>query len=195
MTDEEEREESGKPVQNEQGEWVCPECGQTYKLAIQLGAHRKTKHGVAGTSRETRRTRGKKSDSAPRRREESRKTRIAKALRDLANLSEDLRGHDAGDLPERLALIIREDADALATLIASAAEHLNPLAFAVDKILWAVAPLTGSQRVLRWLLRAWRRQLEARELEPERFEPEPVEVAWRGETPDEPDLPAAADGG
>ena len=31
--------------------FICPECGKTFTRAAALGAHRKLKHGVAGTSK------------------------------------------------------------------------------------------------------------------------------------------------
>lgn len=191
--DEQQEEKDGRPTQNEDGQWVCPECGEAYRLAIQLGAHRKSKHGVSGSSRSTRQAKERKQrEGSPQRSrgvsaQQERKRKIAKALRDLADLSEDLRGHGGGKpLPERLAVIIREDADALATLIASAAEHVNPVAFFVDRALWLVAPLTGSQRVLRWLLRAWRNQIQAEQEDgvPVPFEMNGQEAAeWRADLP------------
>lgn len=33
------------------GPLTCPECGRTFARAAALGAHRKLKHGVAGTSK------------------------------------------------------------------------------------------------------------------------------------------------
>ncbi len=181
--------EPDKPTRNEAGEWVCPECGETYKLAIQLGAHRRSKHGVAGSSKSAakekrRRERGGSSGAAPRR-QDSRKTRIKQALLDLANLSDDLRGRSTGDLPEHLAEVIRRDADALATMLAALAERVNPIRFFVDRVLVLAAPVTASSGVLRWLLRAWRRQLEERETgeEPELTLVEPDMAAWRGAEP------------
>jgi len=38
---------ASKPATNE---FTCPECGKTFTRAAALGAHRKLKHGVAGTS-------------------------------------------------------------------------------------------------------------------------------------------------
>jgi hypothetical protein len=35
----------------EQGAFVCPECGKSFSRAQALGAHRSRTHGVAGTSR------------------------------------------------------------------------------------------------------------------------------------------------
>ncbi len=42
------------------GGLVCPECGKSFGRAQALGAHRSRAHGVAGTSRASRTTRGTK---------------------------------------------------------------------------------------------------------------------------------------
>jgi hypothetical protein len=39
---------------NPTGEFVCPECGQTFARAAALGAHRSRAHGVAGSSNRSR---------------------------------------------------------------------------------------------------------------------------------------------
>lgn len=36
--------------------YVCPECGETFKMAMHLGGHRKREHGVIPAKKETRRT-------------------------------------------------------------------------------------------------------------------------------------------
>ncbi len=81
--------------------------------------------------------------------------------------------------------MIRRDADALATMLAALAERVNPIRFFVDRVLVLAAPVTASSGVLRWLLRAWRRQLEERETgeEPELTLVEPDMAAWRGAEP------------
>ena len=38
----------------EQGAFICPECGKSFSRAQALGAHRSRTHGVAGTSRAAR---------------------------------------------------------------------------------------------------------------------------------------------
>ena len=37
---------------NEEGRFVCPECGETFAYAVQAGNHRKRAHGIAGAPRE-----------------------------------------------------------------------------------------------------------------------------------------------
>ena len=177
-----------KPQKNEAGEWECPECGESFAHAIQLGAHRKQKHGVSGSSARTqRRRRSGGSDRVPKR-QDGRKIRIRQALLDLANLSDDLRGRTTSDLPEHLADVIRRDADQLATMLAALAERVNPVKFFVDRVLSFAAPVTASSGVLRWLLRAWRAQLEERAaaaaVDPNEWSPEMGDAPWRQETGD-----------
>ncbi len=40
----------------EQAELKCPECGKTFTRAASLGAHRSAAHGVAGSSRQAKRS-------------------------------------------------------------------------------------------------------------------------------------------
>lgn len=176
-----------KPQKNEAGEWECPECGESFAHAIQLGAHRKQKHGVSGSSKRSERRRRAGGERAPKR-QDARKTRIKNALVDLANLSDDLRGRTTSDMPEHLADVIRRDADQLATMLSTLAERVNPVKFFVDRVLSFAAPVTASSGVLRWLLRAWRAQLEERAaaaaVDPNEWPPEMGDAPWRQETGD-----------
>lgn len=172
QVEKDEVEEAERPARNEKGEWVCPECGEAFKSPLSLGAHRRSKHGIMGrskTAEKERRRRGRGGESSPSRKPGApppRKQRVKQALLDLANLSDDLRGRETGDLPEHLADVIRRDADQLATMIATLAERINPVRFLVDNVLVVAAPVTAASGVLRWLLRAWRRQVQA---EPDAF--------------------------
>ncbi len=188
--------EAPKLERNEAGEFVCPECGETFKLALHAGVHRRQKHGVKSPNaeknrKETERRRAKRGrDSAPSSRPEpARKTRIARMLRDVANLSDDIRGRESIDLPEQLSDVIRRDADQLATLLNGLAETFNPFKSGVDLATRVLAPALAASGVLRWMLRAWRRQLDQREQEPPELTPEQAaaladeeaQASWRAE--------------
>lgn len=172
---------SDQPEKNESGEWVCPECGETYRLAMHLGLHRRSKHGVEGASPDAARKRNERKSKGEGERKEARQSRIAKALKDLANTADDLRGQgDGADLPERLSDLIRRDADRYARVIAAAAEAFNPIAFFTDRVLNLVAPALDVMSFPRWLLRFWREKLEQQEREanfPPDFGPPPEEDA------------------
>jgi hypothetical protein len=154
--------ETGAEKLDVSGDHVCPECGQTFKLAMHLGAHRARKHGVAAATPKRKRS-GAKSESAssPRAR---RKTAIASTLRELADLADDARGRGT-ELPEDLAAVIRRDADKIATTLAAVADKLNPVGWFVDATMGPGGVLTlavGLSGVGRWLLRQWRAQLTSR---------------------------------
>jgi hypothetical protein len=46
------------------GQYVCPECGRTFSRPAALGAHRRQAHGVAGTSRNASKQRGRRGRTA-----------------------------------------------------------------------------------------------------------------------------------
>lgn len=150
---------------------VCPECGEEYKLAMHLGLHRKREHGVSGSSpkKATRkRSTSGRHESAKSRRKQS----ISSTLRELADLSDDARGRATDTLPQYLSDVIRRDADKIATVVATAAEKLNPLAWFVDLTTGPTGILTmvvGLSGVGRWCLRLWRQKLDAREPEPDTY--------------------------
>jgi hypothetical protein len=46
------------------GEFVCPDCGRTFKRAAALGAHRSRAHGIAGQSAQARKRRASRSQTS-----------------------------------------------------------------------------------------------------------------------------------
>lgn len=177
MSDEEP--EVGLP--DEAGEFVCPECGQTFPKAMSLGYHRRRMHGVIG--KHSRANRKPRKTSGAGSREDSRKVKVRKALVDLADLTDDLRGREGGsELPATLSGVIRRDADQLATTISAVAAQVEPVRWFVDTMLIRVlAPVVGASGVLRWFLREARLRRERAEIEPPIVDPAlGSEADWRG---------------
>lgn len=177
-------------VPNSENEYVCPECGEAFSKAVSLGVHRRAKHGIVGKhSKQKRRSGG---GGAPR--EDSRKTKVRKALVDLADLTDSIRGREGGsDLPATLSGVIRRDADQLATTISAIAAQVEPVRWFVDTMLIRVlAPVVGASGVLRWFLREARLRRERAEIEPPVVDPALAgEAGWRG--PPEPPEPLLDD--
>lgn len=164
---------------SEGGDYPCPECGETFNKAVSLGLHRRSKHGVVGKHSKQRRRGG--GSSTPR--EDSRKIKVRKALVDLADLTDDLRGREGGsELPATLSGVIRRDADQLATTISMIAAQVEPVRWFVDTLLVRVlAPVVGASGVLRWFLREARLRRERAEVEQPIVDPALAgEADWRG---------------
>ena len=179
MTDEPDTTTAGvaEPDSEEQ-RYVCPECGEGFRLAMRLGLHRKREHGVEGQSkssrqeREQRRRGGLKSgkpraEGSPRRPSESSQQRRARAIREtlleFVEFTDEARGRS--EVPPRdLADVIRRDASKLANSLAWAAERFNPLAWAIDQLAGHGGVITfvrGFMGVGTWLVGHWRRSLDA----------------------------------
>lgn len=157
-----------------QGEHVCPECSESFSSPMRLGLHRRTAHGVVGKHAKKSSRKRPQRDASPERdekesgRQARRKREVAVTLRELADLAADLRGRISGELPEHLADLIRQDADALAGSISAIAEKFSPLGALVD---WTCGKggmltiITGFSGLARWLMRSGRRRGEQTDLQ------------------------------
>ena len=154
---------------------VCPECGEAFALAMQLGLHRRRAHGVEGKTPKKSR---KSSTARPERssRSESkhtaRKRAVQETLTEFVNFTDEVRGR--GDTaPGDLADVIRRDAPKIADSLAYAADKFNPIGWFVDTMLGHGGPVTflrGFLGVGTWMAGHWRQMLADRP-EPEAVYP------------------------
>lgn len=146
----------GEPAVDEHGNVVCPECGESFETKVGLGVHRKREHGIE--SKRRRRRKRDKTDPAPNRKtrgSSGRKQKIKETLEEVAALLDELQGQGA-EIPDRLADILRMDADKLAGFLAFAADRVSPFGLLVDSSFGRGGPLAGVRafwRVIGWLTR------------------------------------------
>lgn len=172
---------SDEPVavegQDDDSGHACPECGQEFATPLLLGAHRRFKHGVTGSSKRARRERESRArgenprPSQSRSRGETRQARRAKAihetLTEFLQFRAEVRGEETAT-PELLADVIRRDSKKIADALAWAAERVNPLGRLVDVLAGHGGPVTflrGFLGVAGWTVRKWRQGLAERELQ------------------------------
>lgn len=160
-------------------ELVCPECEAagnhvTFASPLNLGAHRRMAHGVAGKGRgksggSKRRT--STSTNPPKgSRVERRRKAVAETLRELVEFRDAARGDAFAGEPEHLADVIRRDADRIAQAVAWIAERVNPLGHGIDLLLGHGGPVTvlrGFLGVGTWTLQHWRKMIADRNAEQE----------------------------
>ena len=144
----------------EQGGYECPECGERFRLAMQLGLHRRRAHGVEGSSGKgksksgTTRTRQPKQSAHTRRRQQIRET-----LLEVVSFRDEMRGI-ATEEPVELADVIRRDADKIAEMVACWADQLNPLGAVVDRLMHGtvIATIRGMSGLAKWFVRTMREE-------------------------------------
>lgn len=126
-------------------EHFCPECGEGFDSKPKLGLHRFRKHGIRGSSESSQRRRGT-TDKAPRRKtvpaggQPRRSKLVAATLRELADMSDGIRGR-FGDDDATIADTIRRDADKMGEALAALAERLGVLGLLIDTLFGAGGPL------------------------------------------------------
>ena len=152
--------DAGGSDRDEHGNLVCPDCGDSFENAIGLGVHRKRKHGILSHRNKDR----PRDEKAPKRKStrrrpagstSTRRQKLRETIEEAADFLDELQGQGAG-VPERLADILRIDADKLAGFLTVVAERVGPLAAGIDAVAGKGGPLSGVRafwRVLTWLSR------------------------------------------
>ena len=151
---------------------VCPECGETFKLAMTMGAHRAKVHGVPGSSKTTKYTRrgrppgsrNKERTSSP---HESRRKAIRETLIEFVDFADELGGR-SDQKPKDIRDVIRRDADKLGDSIAYLADRFNPLGLVVDATMGhggVISMARGFMGVGTWIVAHWQQLLRSRKPE------------------------------
>lgn len=166
----------------------CDICGSVESSPMRLGLHKRRKHGVVGKSDRSRREReerarsaddegtaekrrrGRPPSRAPRRppsegSQAKRKRMVKETIVEFLDFTDEVRGRS--ELPdERLAEVIRRDAEKIASSLAWAAERFTPLGLAIDRLAGHGSIITfvrGFLGVGRHAIRKWRQSVAERE--------------------------------
>lgn len=180
-----------KHVVDEHGEHVCDVdgCGSSFDSPSALGLHKRNAHGIAGKFAGRRRGNGKRkprADGAPDRKKNTtgRRQKIRETIEETADLLDELQGQGAA-VPDRLADILRMDADKLAGFLTVLADNVTMAGRFVDTFAGRGGPIAGLRagwRIIGWLFRRNRQTAaDARAVREEFTRLYNVELDERGE--------------